>query len=796
MIGRTISHYRVLEKLGGGGMGVVYRAEDTRLGRMVALKFLPEAVAHDSHSLERFRREARAASALNHNNICTIYHIDEHDGQLFIAMELLEGQTLTNHIGGRPLPVEQILELGVQIADALEAAHAKGIVHRDIKPANIFVLERGQAHSAQAKVLDFGLAKLAPLAGTAGAGYTAATVTNELLSSPGMAIGTVAYMSPEQARGEELDLRTDLFSFGAVLYEMATGRQAFSGSTTAVLYEAILNRAPLSARGLNPALPAKLEEIINKALEKDRNLRYQSAAEMRADLQRMKRDTESGRAATSPESLPRAVSRRWMIAAAVVLLAGLLAVMTYFRLAGGPETSIDSIAVLPFTNAGGDPDLEYLSEGLAESLINSLSQLPNLRVVPRGVAFRYKGKETDASQAGQELKVRAVLTGRVAQRGGNISIQADLVDVEKVSQLWGEQYNRKLADVLAVQQEIAREISEKLLPRVTGEEKTLLTRRDTRNSEAFQLYLKGRYYWNKRTEEGFYKGIEHFKQAIEKDPGYALAYVGQADCYVTLGSYEILPAREVYPKVTAAARMALEIDPSLAEPHASLARVHQMFEWNWSAAENEYKESIRLNPRYATAHHWYADYLMEMNRPAEAGVEIKRALELDPLSAAIHTSAGRHSYLQRRYDQAIEELRKTLETDPNFPWAHFELGKAYMAKRMFEEGIAEIQKAVTLSGGNRGYLASLGRAYAASGRRSEAARILNELKEQQSKQRYALGIADIYIGLGEKDQAFSWLEKAYADRADGLTFLKLDSIYDPLRADPRFADLVRRIGLP
>src|SRR5688572_907387 len=435
-------------------MGVVYRAEDTRLGRMVALKFLPEAVAHDSQSLERFRREARAASALNHNNICTIYHIDEHDGQLFIVMELLKGQTLTNHIGGRPLPVEQILELGVQIAEALEAAHAKGIVHRDIKPANIFVLERGQAHSAQAKVLDFGLAKLAP-AGTAGAGHTAATVTNELLSSPGMAIGTVAYMSPEQARGEELDARTDLFSFGAVLYEMATGRQAFFGSTTAVLYEAILNRVPLPAGRLNPDLPAKLEEIINKALEKDRNLRYQSAAEMRADLQWIKLDTESGRATASPVSLPRTVSRRWMIAAAVVLLAGLLAVMTYFRLAGGPETSIDSIAVLPFTNAGGDPDLEYLSEGLAESLINSLSQLPNLRVVPRGVAFRYKGKETDALKAGQELKVRAVLTGRVTQRGENISIQAELVDVEKVSQLWGEQYSRKLADVLAVQQEIA-----------------------------------------------------------------------------------------------------------------------------------------------------------------------------------------------------------------------------------------------------------------------------------------------------------------------------------------------------
>jgi TolB-like protein len=576
---------------------------------------------------------------------------------------------------------------------------------------------------------------------------------------------------------------------------MATGRQAFPGSTAAVVHEAILNRTPLPARNLNPGLPQGFEDVVSKALEKDRKLRYQGAAELRADLQRVKRDAQSGGAAASGVALVRAESRRGLIGAAAVL-AALLAVAAYFRLVAGPGPAIDSIAVLPFANAGGDPNLEYLSEGLAESLINSLSQLPNLRVVPRGMAFRYRGKEADAQEAGRKLGVRAVLTGRVAQRGDNLSIQAELVDVKNVSQLWGEQYNRKLADALAVQQEIAREISETLRPRVTGEERARLTSRDTRNSEAFQLYLKGRYHWNKRTGEAFYKAIEHFSAAIEKDPGYALAYAGLADCYVTLGSYDVLPPRETYPKARAAARRALEIDPTLAEPHASLAWVHHRLDWDWSAAESEFEQSTRLNPRYATAHYWYAIYFQELMRPAEFTVQIKRALELEPLSLAINTAVGWNSYLLRRYDQAIEELGKVIEMDPNFAWAHAALGNAYSAKAMYEEAIVEHQKAVALSGG-RGFVAYLGHSLAVSGRRREAAKILNELKDQ-SKQRYvsALGIAEVHVGLGENEEAFIWLEKAYADRAEGLTRLKLGPKNDPLRADPRFADLLRRIGLP
>jgi serine/threonine-protein kinase len=764
--------FKLVAPLGKGGMGQVFLAEDTALDRKVALKFLPVDLEEDKTARERFLREAKAAAALDHPYICKIYEIGEVEGKAYIAMEYIEGTTLFEKIASGPLPLARVLDLGAEIAEALEAAHKKQIVHRDIKTANIMVTPEGHV-----KILDFGLARM--LAMEALSASKVDTYSGRL-SSHDSTPGTVIYMSPEQVRGEPIDGRTDIFSLGVVLYEMATAKLPFQGATSGLIYDAILNLGPRPPSYHNPQTPPDLERVILKALEKDREHRYQNAKDLMVDLKRLKRDTDTG-AGRQPATTPRErIGMRWGALGATAGLLAVLGIVLFRAGSGGSPTAIDSLAVLPFENTRSDPEIDYLSEGIAETLINRLSPVPELRVMARSTAFRYRG--LDPIEAGRTLKVGAVVTGRVVQQGDNLNVQAELVDVSNGTQIWGEQYNRKLADIVTVQNEIAQNISQALRLTLTGDEVTS-------NSEAYQAYWKGRFHWNRRTNEDFKKAILFFEESLTRDPALALAHVGLADSYVLLGAQFYgadadFPPAVAMAKARTAAQKALALDPNLAEAYTTLAYISFLHDWNWEAAEKDFLEAIERKPRYAVAHQWYSELLMLLGRHDEAVGQGRQALELEPTSPILSRELGYRLYQARRYPEAIGEFRNTLELDPDFSLARRMLTDALWDGGRIGEALAEAER---LDERRRTLFQLL-----AQGKTKEARAWVESFPREEFSPMY---LSTLHARAGDKEKALALLEEGLEKHIPQLLTTVGQPLFDPWRSEPRFRKLKRGMGL-
>jgi len=834
-----IVHYRILRRLGKGGMGEVFLAEDTRQhGRKVALKVLPEELTRSENRLRRFRQEARAVLALNHPNILTVYEIGEAENTYYIATEYIEGETLRNCLWREPLRIDEALGVAIQVAMALETAHAAGIVHRDIKPENIMLRQDRFVRDRFVKVLDFGLAKLTDRESSSTDPEAVTIPISE--TNPGLVMGTSGYMSPEQAQGDTIDARSDIFSLGVVLYEMVAGEPPFKGRTDSHTLVSIIDHEAPPLTQKVPNAPRQLERIIAKALAKDRQKRYQTVTDLKLDCEQLRdelyvenstgagtrrdedrtEDTTAIRRSptrTRPQvetvteaaehvptvassALPRHSKWNLYFTFGILLIGLVVAGFVYFL---RPGPSINSVAVLPFVNDSHDPNVEYLSDGITESIINSLSQLPELKVMSRNAAFRFKGSNTDPVDAGRNLNVGAVLTGRLMKLNDRFVIKTELIKVADGSQLWGDEYNSSLADIFSVQDEVSKKISQNLRLRLSGADEQKLAKRYTHDAEAYQLYLKGRYFWNKRNEEGFRNGIEYFKRAEEKDPTFALAFSGLADSYALLSDIGVARPLDEMPKAKAAAEKAVDADPALAEAYTSRAFVKLAYDWDWLGAQSDFQQALKLNPKYPTAHQWYASYLMQMGKFSLAKAEIEEAHNLDPLSPIISSNTGLYSYYEHNYDDAIAKYRVTLQSDPDFWVARHYLALAYVQKGMHDEAIKELRALIKappsgpvpaeVIASDTEASASLGFAYAMAGKKAEAQEILAKLKALSQK-RYVtpLYFAIVYAGLKDNDHALQYLNDAFEARHPGLVLIRIEPMFDSLRSDERFKQLVKR----